>query len=287
MQTVLKSRQSSTLIPTQEALVILGSGYVARFMPSLHRFYTKILYTSRDPDHHLAWVPQNRRIRFDLAQPETWTNVPSRADLLWCFPAAPLKAVEDFGRAAGLFQTYGRLLVLGSTSAYDAGLSAEHPPPWLDETAPVDFSKPRVQGEEFLRKECAATLLRIAGIYGPGRNPYQWIRSGRVSLSEKYVNLIHVEDLAEICLAALRYGVPGAVYNVSDGIPRTWREIGRQLDANAGAHREAPDANQQSGKRINTAKLRLLLQQAGISIRHPDLFLSLERLDDEKPGIHP
>jgi nucleoside-diphosphate-sugar epimerase len=144
-----------------------------------------------------------------------------------------------------------------------------------------------VQGEEFLRKECGATLLRVAGIYGPGRNPYRWIRSGRVSLSDKYVNLIHIEDLSEICLAALRCGAPGAAYNVSDGIPRTWREIGAHLDANAGACGQARHHEQQSGKRISTGKLRLLLQQAGISIRHPDLFLSLERLDDGQTNIQP
>jgi nucleoside-diphosphate-sugar epimerase len=173
--------------------------------------------------------------------------------------------------------------VLGSTSAYEAVASSEYPPPWIDETAPVDFSKPRVQGEEFLRDECGAIVLRVAGIYGPGRNPYRWIRSGRVNASHKFVNLIHVEDLAEICLAALRCGDPGAVYNVSDGIPRTWREIAGHLDAKAGGHRPAGE-EEPSGKRISTAKLRLLLLRAGLSICHPDLFASLERLDDEQPG---
>src|SRR5689334_17408140 len=171
------------MIPTQEILVILGSGYVARFMLSLRNFYRSVFYSSRDPTHRLTWVPADLRIHFDLASPETWTNVPSRADIVWCFPAAPLKAVQDFARADGLFGRDGRLLVLGSTSAYDAGRSPEYPPPWIDETAPVDFSKPRVQGEEFLREECGATVLRVAGIYGPGRNPYRWIRSGRVRLS--------------------------------------------------------------------------------------------------------
>ena len=272
--------------PTRKVAVVLGSGYVASFMFSLRNLYHNVFFTSRDPDHRLTWVPEKQRLQFDLGGEETWTNVPSGADLLWCFPAAPLEAVQEFARAAGSFKNDGRLLVLGSTSAYDVGGSREYPPPWIDESAPVDFSKPRVQGEEFLRRECGATLLRVAGIYGPGRNPYTWIRSGRVSLSDKYVNLIHVEDLAEICLAALRRGVRGAVYNVSDGIPRTWREIGAHLDANAGAHRPARDDKQQSGKRISTAKLRLLLEQAGVSIRHPELFRSLDRLDDGQSGIH-
>jgi hypothetical protein len=272
---------------SREVVVVLGSGYVARFMPSLGKFYRRVLYTSRDPNHRLTWALENQRVHFNLAEPETWMNVPSGADLLWCFPAAPPEAVQHFAVSAGSFRTNGSLVVLGSTSAYDVGASTEYPPPWIDETSPVDLTKPRVQGEEFLRKECGAIVLRVAGIYGPGRNPYRWITSGRVSLSDKYVNLIHVEDLAEICVAALSCGAPGAVYNVSDGIPRTWREIGSQLEGYDGGPALSGTQEQQSGKRIRTAKLGVLLRQAGISIRHPDLFRSLQRLDDEHTGIHP
>ena len=85
-------------------------------------------------------------------------------------------------------------------------IPAEYPPPWIDESAPIDLTKPRVQGEEYLRNEHGAIVLRVAGIYGPGRNPLDWIRQGRVGPSRKYVNLIHVEDLAAICLAALEKG---------------------------------------------------------------------------------
>ena len=52
-----------------------------------------------------------------------------------------------------------------------------------------------------------------------------WIRQGRVGLSRKYVNLIHVEDLAAICLLALDKGRPGEACTFSDGQPHTWNEI--------------------------------------------------------------
>jgi nucleoside-diphosphate-sugar epimerase len=97
-----------------------------------------------------------------------------------------------------------------------------------------------------------------------------------VRLSDKYVNLIHAEDVGEICVTALQRGRPGAAYNVSDGVPRTWREIGRRLCGDQFAQESAGE--QLSGKRISTAKLRLMLQEAGTSIRHPDLFRSLECL---------
>jgi nucleoside-diphosphate-sugar epimerase len=165
--------------------------------------------------------------------------------------------------------------VLGSTSAYDVGPDQEYPPAWIDEDAPVDLQKPRVQGEEFLRTQCGAMVLRVAGIYGPGRHPYDWIKSGRVALSDKYVNLVHVEDLAAICVAALRCGVSGTVYNVSDGVPRTWRDIGRRLGAETLVEPPAGKQKQMPGKRLATTKLRALLNEARISMRHPDLFRAL------------
>ena len=134
-----------------------------------------------------------------------------------------------------------------------------------------------MQGEEFLRTECGAIVLRVAGIYGPGRHPYDWIKTGRVTVSDKYVNLIHVEDLAAISRAALACGASGAVYNFSDGIPRTWNEIARGLSGHEAEERTGEQA-QASGKRISTTKLRAMLQEARTSLRHMDLFRSLEDL---------
>jgi hypothetical protein len=262
----------------QNLVVVLGSGYVARFMSCLQDHYSTVLHTSRDPDRHLAWLPSDQRLRFDLARPDLWHNIPLGADLLWCFPAAPLDAVRSFTHTLA---ASGKLVVLGSTSAYDVADSAEYPPPWIDESAPIDCSKARVQGEEFLRETRGAIVLRVAGIYGPGRSPYDWLKTGRVAVSRKYVNLIHVEDLAEICVAALQHGAPAAAYNVSDGVPRTWTEIGRTLEGHDTAPGRAEEP-QPAGKRIDTAKLRSLLEQAHVRIRHPDLFRSLERMHHEQ-----
>ena len=257
-------------------LVILGSGYTARFLwPLIAGRSPKIFATSRAPEQHLSYVPPVQRLRFDLSQPGTWENIPRDADLLWCFPATPLDLVRQF--AASLSDLDRRLVVLGSTSAYDLGDSQEYPPPWIDETAPIDLSKPRVQGEEYLRLEHGASVLRVAGIYGPGRNPLDWIRSGRVGPTRKYVNLIHVEDLAAICLAALERGNPGEVYNVSDGIQRTWEEICLTAEQQWNVHSPQTVATKDTGKHISNAKLT---QKLGYTIQHPDLFSELALIKD-------
>jgi hypothetical protein len=258
-------------------LVILGSGYTGRFLAAEARGQGRVvLSTSREPGRRLIYVPPAQRLRFDLAQPDTWTSIPADADLIWCFPAMPLERVQVF--AKGLGAPPRRLVVLGSTSAYDrAGQSTVYPPPWMDESAPIDLTKPRVQGEEYLRKEHGAIVLRVAGIYGPGRNPIDWIRSGRVGPSRKYVNLIHVEDLATICLLALDKGTPGKIYNVTDGTPRTWADICRVVQARWGVTAPKAEKDNQVGKRIKTITLR---EQLGAVLRHPDLYGELEKLEE-------
>ena len=255
-------------------IVILGAGYTGRFLETALSGQGRIvLFTSRDPGHRLAHVPPAQRLRFDLTEPSTWANIPPSADLIWCFPAAPLDLVQQF---AAVVNAPGRIVVLGSTSAYDIGEPTGYPPPWINETAPVDLSKPRVGGEEYLRKTLGAIVLRVAGIYGPGRNPLDWIRQGRVGPSRKFVNLIHANDLASVCAAALERGVPGAVYNVSDGTPRTWDDIVRYAGQRWGITQATRAASTGVGKRIETRKLQ---QELGVSLRHGDLFAELEVIE--------
>ena len=256
-------------------ILVLGSGYTGRYLITEASHQGRVvLSTSRDPDRQLKHVPPSQRLMFDLARPDTWTNIPAHADLIWCFPALPLEQVQAFAKTLGTPPR--RLVVLGSTSAYQSpSRSADYPPPWIDESAPIDLSKPRVRGEEYLRKKHDAIILRVAGIYGPGRNPLEWIRSGRIGPSRKYVNLIHVADLASTCLAALTRGRPGDVYNASDGTPRTWNEIcaaaQKRWDVTATVAKEG----RSPGKRIDTRKLT---KDLGVRIQHRDLFTALEEL---------
>jgi nucleoside-diphosphate-sugar epimerase len=257
-------------------LIVLGSGYTGRVLHKTGTSQGKTVHaTSRNPLNNLAGIPSEQRLQFDLEQPSTWQNIPADADIIWCFPATPLEQVQVFART--LDTTARRIVILGSTSAYEeSDHSTEYPPPWIDESAPIDLIKPRVQGEEYLREQHGAIVLRVAGIYGPGRNPLDWIRHGRVSPSRKYVNLIHVEDLAAICLAAIEKGKPGEAYNVSDGQPYIWNEIYITAQQRWGMTTAAPQEDRTSGKRISNAKLRA---EFGYALRHPDLYEALALIE--------
>jgi nucleoside-diphosphate-sugar epimerase len=256
-------------------VVILGAGYTGRFIYAQATARgLSTLVTSRIPDTHLPFASPSRRIQFDLHREDTWRNLPAGADLIWCFPAMPLESVSAFAETEPVLQHARRIVVLGSTSAYE--LSSTDSGSVLDESAPMDTTRPRVMGEEYLRTHSQAIVLRVAGIYGPGRHVLDWIRRGKVGPSQRYVNLIHVEDLAGICLSALEKGRAGEIYNVSDGHPRRWSEICDVANARWGIVQVKNDSNQRPGKRLSIEKMT---RDLGYRFQHPDLYRALDAIE--------
>ena len=64
-------------------------------------------------------------------------------------------------------------------------------------------------------------ILRVPGIYGPGRLPLERLRRGEPAIHPREAmpgNRIHVEDLATACLAAARaVRADRRIFNVTDG----------------------------------------------------------------------
>lgn len=255
-------------------LVILGAGYTGRFIyHAARRRRRPVFATSRDPDAHLTFAQPAHRIQFDLRQADTWKRIPPQSDIIWCFPALPRDVAETFAQHA--LDAHSRLILLGSTSAYRTGRSG-----LIDERVQVNRSLPRVASEEHLLTTCGATVLRLSGLYGPGRHVFDWIRKGKIKNSDKYVNLIHVEDVAELCLLALRYASPGSTYIVSDGHPRRWAEICRFAAERFQIAVPPATVTREAGKRLSPRKI---LSDFNYRLKHPDLFTALGELESGKP----
>jgi len=163
----------------------------------------------------------------------------------------------------------------------------------VTEDSPVnpssDMSRPRVAAEALLTEwaatgDCELLVLRVPGIYGPGRLPLQRISDGGAFLEDSDAspgNRIHVDDLASCCLAALDDAVPPGVYNVGDGDHRssTWfaQEVARQaglpaprLISRARAAEEFSAvrlAFMSSSRIVDTTKMREVL---GVTPRYAD-----------------
>ena len=63
-------------------------------------------------------------------------------------------------------------------------------------------------------------ILRVTGIYGPGRLPISQLKKGHEVLRPEEApatNRIHSLDLVQISLAAMEKGINGEIYNVCDG----------------------------------------------------------------------
>jgi len=98
-------------------------------------------------------------------------------------------------------------------------------------TSPIGKMRADIEDEVLSFQGSIDHLLvaRLVGIYGPGRTLAEYIPKGRYKLvdgGKKRTNRIHVEDIAGALLAMIDRAPEGAhAYNVSDGDPRTVREV--------------------------------------------------------------
>ena len=108
------------------------------------------------------------------------------------------------------------------------GVYGDHNGAWVDETSecrPVSRrSKERLVAETEWRQFASETgvplaIVRLAGIYGPGRGPFEKIRRGtarRIIKPGQVFNRIHVDDIAKIVEAAFARRADGIFNGVDD-----------------------------------------------------------------------
>lgn len=111
---------------------------------------------------------------------------------------------------------------LSTTAVY-----GDHGGDWVDEATPLTPGTARGVARVAAERAWAATglplhVFRLAGIYGPGRGPFEKVRDGtarRILKPEQVFSRIHVEDIAGVLAASIARPAPGAVYNVCDDDP--------------------------------------------------------------------
>ncbi|MCW8986513.1 MAG: SDR family oxidoreductase [Gammaproteobacteria bacterium] len=165
----------------------------------------------------------------DLDDFQSLKDIPSRQSLLYYFAPPPAKGHVDTRMANFLAsmekETFPAHLVYISTS----GVYGDQGGELINEDSPVnptaDRAKRRYNAEQQLRtwsKQTSVpiTILRVGGIYGPGRLPLQRLKDQIPMLHEELspqTNRIHADDLAQVCVAAAADKAEGEIYNVSDG----------------------------------------------------------------------
>jgi uncharacterized protein YbjT (DUF2867 family) len=156
--------------------------------------------------------------------------------------------------------------------------------------AQTSRARRRLDAETILRawtrhRGIALVILRVTGIYGPGRLPLQRLQQGHPVLCEEeasFTNRIHADDLAQVCWAAANKGEDGDIFNVSDGRPGTMTEYFNAVADAAGLPRP-PQVSLAEAQQVMTPMMLSYLQESrrmdnqrmldklGIQLQHPDL----------------
>ena len=243
-------------------VLVLGSGYLGT---ALAVRCPDAVHTSREPANRSA---DRRWLRLDVADKSTWGALDGLiADVV--IVAAPMTPEYDLEALWKLLATISsRVVMVGATSAFgNAGV--------VTDDSLIDPMNPRAAAEERLRIQGAA-VIHASGIYGPGRNPLDWVRRGRIANAGKLVNLVHVDDLARACLFLGETYESGLRVVCSDGTPRRWRDILAEAVVRGWiADPHLPDEEDPSSKRVVPQELI----RRGFRFAHADLSDELQRLE--------
>jgi nucleoside-diphosphate-sugar epimerase len=222
----------------------------------------------------------------DITQPETLAKLPRDFDGVVNCTASGGGDAEDYRKIylAGNFNLVQwladsppkKFVYTSSTSVYrqnDGSVVTEKSPAEPEAAT----SKVLVETEKMLLTAVAelgfpAVILRVAGIYGPGRG--HWFKSflrGEARIEgdgARWLNMIHRDDLIGVIIATLRDAKPGEIFNAADDAPVSQRqffewlaaELKRPVPPTVLADAEAWRRRGLTNKRVSNAKLRAELK---------------------------
>jgi nucleoside-diphosphate-sugar epimerase len=211
-------------------VLIAGCGYVGQRLAArlaLEYEVTALVRTSQSAEQLTR--ARLRTLVIDLDRVRTTDVIPERLEQAAIFYLAPPPDNGEsdlrLDRFLQLATVPPRVFVYMSTT----GVYGDAHGALVDESAPVrpmtERARRRVSAEEMTRVWCTErrvrrVVLRVAGIYGPGRLPLASLQRGEPVVRSNeagFSNRIHVDDLVEACAAALANGEARGVYNISDG----------------------------------------------------------------------
>jgi nucleoside-diphosphate-sugar epimerase len=141
-------------------------------------------------------------------------------------------ALERFGAVIAVAPALRRIVYYSTIGVY-----GDHGGAWVDETSATRTRTARglARLEDEARWTAAARglgaeadILRLAGIYGPGRNALVNLGHGearRIIKPGQVFNRAHVDDIAQISSLALTRSLKGQVWNVADDEPAPPQDV--------------------------------------------------------------
>jgi nucleoside-diphosphate-sugar epimerase len=224
----------------------------------------------------------------DVTQPETLSELPQASSVLFAVgfdrtTGASVREVYVAGlrsALAAVSPSTRRFLYVSST-----GVFGQTDGTWVDEDSPCEPTRPTgracLDAESLLQEHelgPRSIILRLAGIYGPGRVPRraQLMRGEPLVVAENgRLNLIHVDDAATVILAAEAQASVPNLYLVSDGYPVLRRQycqhVARLVQAPNVRFQEPPPNSPKAqrgatDKRVSNTKM---MRELTVKLRYP------------------
>ncbi|HUY36908.1 MAG TPA: NAD-dependent epimerase/dehydratase family protein [Pirellulales bacterium] len=273
------------------ARLIVGCGYLgSRVARRWLDAGDDVFVVTRSPNRAAALAAQGYRpLLADVTAPATLGGWPAAETVLYAvgYDRAAAKTIEQvFLEGLGnvlavLPATTRRLIYISSTGVY-----GDSEGEWVDEATPCQPTRPGgracLAAEQILLGHPLAersVVLRLAGIYGPGRIPRQSALLAAEAIAAPrhgYLNLIHVDDAVEAVVAAAERPIDlPRIYLVADGNPGRredyYAELARQVGAPPPRFVEPPAVSPAAeraaaDKRISNTRM---LDELGIRLRYP------------------
>lgn len=264
-----------------QKILIIGAGYAGERLARAHLGRGDEVITTRrtaqasDPVSDAVPDPACLALDLDHRKPVELPVV----DRVY-YTAPPGREGREDGRLRWLLEQLPAkpLLVYFSTT----GVYGDVAGAWINEESRLqpnnDRSRRRVDAEAAVSewavaRNAAAVILRVTGIYGPGRLPLSRLQERRPVLDPAvagFSNRIHIDDLVRAALATADLG-ESAVFNVADGNPTSTAEF---LDA------AAELASLPQAERIDWATAKREFSEMALSFMRDNKRVDVTRLEN-------
>ena len=287
-------------MPNNINIAIAGCGYIGKRL-ALQLLNKNIAVTGLVSSEHSLTECKNNNIPceiIDLDQPLTNINLAGQR-VIYLAPPPPTGKMDT--RISNYLQAIEKhppekFVLISTTGVYGDCKGA-----WVDESTPLKPNAQRAfrradaeqQVQQFFQRlGITLVILRVPGIYGPGKIPLGRIKSGQPIVNKQdspFTNRIHAADLVNICEQALLDTNITGIYNVSDGQPGTMYDyfvgIAEAMNLPAPPAISLADAQHQlsegmlsymaESRRIDNNKL---LKDFALVLQYPDLQAGLKNI---------
>jgi len=284
-------------------IVIVGCGYLGlRAAKAWLAEGHSVTAMTRDPQRHPDWKQLGlRMIAGDVLDPASLCNLP-KADLCLYAVGYDRNSIADKRTVYvdGLRHVLSeiqpripRLIFISSTSVY--GQQAGEIVDEASECAPQNEAGQICRdAEQIVRKiypqqdsQTPAMILRLAGIYGPGRliARIEQLQRGTplTGNPDAWLNLIHVDDAVQAVTRLVRSPFPAPLYLLSDAMPLVRRDFYNAVARAIGAPSPVfdPSGDIALNKRCDSRRIR---RELDLMLKYPDAISALPKVLSHQAG---